>query len=173
MRLADLPTKRPTQFSLAPDAPARKAIAAHLDIVGIKKLTFAGTLTPQGKSDWALNAKLGATVVQDCVVTLAPVTTRIDETAERTYMAEIPEIDAAEIEMALDEAVDPLPDTLDVAQVMIEALSLALPAYPRAADAELGSIAIAAPGVSPMTDEDAKPFAALGALRESLEKKGE
>ena len=173
MRLADLPTKRPTQFSLAPDAAARKAIAQHLAIVGIKKLTFEGTLTPQGKSDWALSAKLGATVVQECVVTLAPVTTRIDEPVIRRYMADIPEIEASEVEMALDEAIDPLPDTLDVALVMIEALSLAMPTYPRASDAELGSVAFSAPGIAPMSDDDAKPFAGLGVLRESLEKKDE
>ncbi len=173
MRLADLPTNRPSQFTLAPNAAARKAIAQHLAIVGIKKLTFQGSLAPLGKSDWALSAKLGATVVQDCVVTLAPVTTRIDEPIIRTYMAEIPEIDAAEVEMALDEAIDPLPDSLDVALVMIEALSLALPPYPRAEDAALGSAAFSAPGVAPMTDDDAKPFAGLGSLRESLEKKDE
>jgi uncharacterized metal-binding protein YceD (DUF177 family) len=118
-----------------------------------------------------LNAKLGATVVQDGGVTLEPVTTRIDESLMRTYRADIPEIDAAEVEMTTDEAIDPLPVTLDIADVMIEALSLSLPAYPRSEGAELGKTAFSAPGVTPMTDDDAKPFAGLGALRESLEKK--
>lgn len=173
MRLADLPTGRPTAFALAPTAAERKAIANELGIIGIKKLKFEGTLTPQGKADWALAAQLGATVVQECVVTLDPVTTRIDEPLTRAYLAEIPEIDATEVEMALDEAIDPLPETLDLAQVMIEALSLALPQYPRVPGAGLGAVAVAAPGVTPMSDDDAKPFAGLGALRERLEKKQE
>jgi uncharacterized metal-binding protein YceD (DUF177 family) len=173
MRLSDLPTGRPTPFSLMPNAPERKAIAQALGIVGIKKLKFDGTLVPQGRSDWTLQATLGSTVVQDCVVTLDPVTTRIDEEIQRAYMADIPEIDAAELEMSQDDAIDPLPDTLDVAQVMIEALSLALPPYPRSVGAELGNVAVTAPGIAPMTDDDAKPFAGLGALRESLEKKEE
>ncbi|WP_296430346.1 DUF177 domain-containing protein [Yoonia sp.] len=173
MRLSELTTGRATPFSLLPNAPERKAIADALGIVAIKKLKFEGTLTPQGRSDWTLQAKLGATVVQDCVVTLDPVTTRIDEEIARAYMAEIPEIDAAELEMSQDDAIDPLPETLDLAQVMIEALSLALPSYPRSAGADLGKIAVTAPGIAPMSDDDAKPFAGLGALRESLEKKEE
>ena len=88
-------------------------------------------------------------------------------------MKEIPEIDAAELEMSQDDTIDPLPEILDLAQVMIEALSLALPPYPRSKDAELGAIAVTAPGITPMTYDDAKPFAGLGALRESLEKKEE
>ncbi len=171
LRLADLATGRPTPFELTPTPEERKAIAQALDIVGIRKLRFAGTLTPQGKRDWTLQATLGATVVQDCVVTLAPVTTRIDEPLTRVYLAEMPEIDAAEVEMPEDDTVEALPETLDLAAVMIEALSLALPAYPRSADADLGAAAFAPPGVSPLSDDDAKPFAGLGALRESLEKK--
>lgn len=171
MRLADLPTKRATTFELKPTAPERAAVAEALGITGVKKLTFTGTLAPQGKSDWTLAAKLGATVVQPCVVSLDPVTSRIDEDVARSYVAALPEFDDSEVEMTTDEKVDPLPNTLDIAAVMIEALSLALPTYPRASDAELGTMAFAAPGVTPMTDDDAKPFAGLGALRESLEKK--
>lgn len=170
--MSDLATGRPTPFELIPPPQARKAIAQALGIVGIKKLRFAGKLTPQGKRDWVLQADLGATVVQECVVTLDPVTSRIDEALRRVYLAEIPEIDAAEVEMPEDDTVEALPETLDLAAVMIEALSLALPAYPRSAAADLGDAAFAPPGVTPMSDEDAKPFAGLGALRESLEKKG-
>ncbi|MFT6075108.1 MAG: uncharacterized metal-binding protein YceD (DUF177 family) [Yoonia sp.] len=171
MRLTDLTTGRPTSFTLDPTIAERKAVSQVLGIVALKKLKFEGILTPQGRTDWILQAKLGATVVQACVVTLDPVTTRIDEQVNRAYMKEIPEIDAAELEMSQDDTIDPLPELLDLAQVMIEALSLALPAYPRSKDAELGAVAVTAPGITPMSDDDAKPFAGLGALRESLEKK--
>jgi len=173
LRLADLATRKPTPFELVPTAQERAAIANDLDIVGIKKLRFAGTLSPQGRKDWTLNAELGATVVQSCVVTLDPVTTRIDEPLIRHYMAELPEIEAAEIEMPVDDTVEDLPETLDLAQVMIEALALALPLYPRKPDADLTDAQFTEPGQTPMTDDDAKPFAGLGALRESLEKKEE
>jgi uncharacterized metal-binding protein YceD (DUF177 family) len=172
MRLAELATNRPTPFELVPTAAERQAIAQELGIVAIKKLRFAGTLAPQDRTDWALQAKLGATVVQHCVVTLDPVTTRIDEDVSLSYVAEMPEIDAAEVEMPVADTVEALPESLDLVQVMIEALSLALPAYPRAEGADLGDATYAPPGVAPMKDDDAKPFAGLAGLRESLEKKG-
>lgn len=171
LRLADLATRKPTAFDLSPTADERKAIAAELGIVGIKKLRFTGALAPQGRHDWALTADLGATVVQECVVTLDPVTTRIDEELTRSYVADMPEIEASEVEMPVDDTVEALPETLDLAQVMIEALTLALPLYPRAKGADLSQAAFTEPGVAPMTDDDAKPFAGLGALRERLENK--
>ncbi|MFA8440523.1 DUF177 domain-containing protein [Yoonia sp.] len=171
LRLADLATRKPTAFDLSPTADERKAIAAELGIVGIKKLRFTGALAPQGRHDWALTADLGATVVQECVVTLDAVTTRIDEELTRSYVADMPEIEASEVEMPVDDTVEALPETLDLAQVMIEALTLALPLYPRAKGADLSQAVFTEPGVAPMTDDDAKPFAGLGALRERLENK--
>ena len=171
LRLADLATRKPTTFELIPTANERKAIAAALGIVSVKKLRFIGALAPQDRKDWTLTAELGATVVQDCVVTLDPVTTRIDEDVIRSYVADIPEIEASEIEMQVDETIEDLPETLDLAQVMIEALSLALPPYPRSEGADLANTVFTEPGRAPMTDDDAKPFAGLGALREQLENK--
>ncbi|MCK0094312.1 DUF177 domain-containing protein [Yoonia sp. F2084L] len=171
MRLADLATRKPTEFELMPTAEERRAIADALDIVGVKKLRFIGALAPQGRQDWTLTADLGATVVQDCVVTLDPVTTRIDEPVKRSYVAEIAEIEASEVEMPEDDTVEALPETLDLVQVMMEALALALPLYPRADGVDLSNAVFTEPGVTPMTDDDAKPFASLGALRESLENK--
>ena len=173
LRISDLATRKVTEFTLTPDADERAAVADALGIIGIKKLRFEGELRPQGKADWVLNATLGATVVQPCVVTLDPVSTRIDEEIARSYVAGLPEPTAGEAEMPEDDSVEPLPVTLDLAEVMIEALALALPQYPRADGAALGEAVFAAPGTAPMKDEDAKPFAGLAGLRESLEKKDE
>ena len=173
IRLADLPNRKATTFALSPTAQERATVAAALDILGLKKLRFAGALQPQGKRDWLLTAELGATVVQECVVTLAPVTTRIDEAITRSYVADLEEVTTGEVEMPEDDTVEALPDSLDLVEVMIEALSLALPTYPRAAGATLGEAVFAQSGVTPMTDEDAMPFAGLAALRDSLENKGD
>lgn len=173
IRIADLPNRKITSFALQPTSEERAAVAAELGILGIKKLRFAGTLAPQGKRDWRLEAALGATVVQECVVTLDPVTSRIDEDVVRSYLSDLPEVTAGEIEMPEDDTQEPLPDTLDLAEVMIEALSLALPPYPRSEGASLGEAVFAESGVVPMRDEDTKPFAGLAALRESIEKKDE
>lgn len=173
LRLADLATRRATAFTLEPSADERRAVAEALGITGVKKLRFAGQLEPVGRHDWRLQADLGATVVQDCVVTLDPVSTRIDETVTRSYLADLPEPEAGETEMPEDDTADPLPAVIDLVEVMIEALALALPLYPRAPGADLGDAVFAEPGIAPMTDEDAKPFAGLGSLRDAMNKKDE
>ena len=173
IRLSDLSNRRPTSFELVPTPEERAAVANALGILGIRKLRFAGTIAPLGGRDWRLTADLGATVVQECVVTLDPVATRVDEEVVRSYLADLPEIEGGEVEMPEDDTQEPLPDSLDLGSVMIEALSLALPPYPRSEGAELGEAVFAEGGVTPMRDEDTKPFAGLAGLRENLEKKGE
>lgn len=164
LRLSDLPARKPTRFSLAPDAGARAAIATDLGIIGIDALTFRGTLTPRGRQDWTLEADLAARVTQPCVVTTEPVATGIAERVERHYVADMPDIDSDEVEMPEDDRIEALPATLDLSAVMAEALSLALPLYPRVPGAEFGRIDHAEPGIAPLTDESAKPFAGLSDL---------
>ena len=170
VRIADLPTRAPSSFDLVADAAGLSAIAAALDVVEVRKFRFAGRLSPAGERDWRLEATIGATAIQTCVVTLDPVTTRIDEPVERTYLADYQDPEEDEVELTED-TVDPLPATLDLYQVGIEALALALPAYPRkdgVQTGEDGKLAVTEPGKRAMTDADARPFAGLAALRDSL-----
>lgn len=180
IRLAELNARRAQPLRLAPDADARRAVADSLGITGVKKLRLDGTLTPEGKTDWRLEATLGATVVQPCVVTLEPVTTRIDAPVLRRYLADMDQLDGtgsddlldtldAEFEIPEDDSVEPLPATLDIGAVMLEALALALPEWPRAAGAETGEVVLTEPGKVAMRDEDARPFANL---RDQLAAKG-
>jgi len=174
IRITDLRGDRPFEVSLTPDSAARTAIAAELGLPALRKLRLQGQLSPLGKSDWRLTAELGATVVQDCVVTLAPVTTRIDEPVTRTYLADLPEPgEDEEIEIPEDDSVEPLPQSIDLGAVMIEALTLALPPYPHAEGARPLNQNFAQPGVTPLSDEQAKPFAGLAGLKQKLEKDGE
>jgi len=53
---------------------------------------------------------------------------------------------------------------------MLEALQLALPLYPRAPGAELGSIEAAAPGSAPLEPEARRPFAGLADLMKEQDK---
>ncbi|MEL6518030.1 MAG: DUF177 domain-containing protein [Pseudomonadota bacterium] len=173
LRVADLAASEATRFDVTADGDARAALAAQMGILGVRKLRFSGEIAPAGKADWRLTGTLGATVVQACVVTLEPVTTRVDEPVERLYLAEIPpEPEATEVEMPEDDTTEALGDVIDLHLVMAEALALALPMYPRAADADLEQAQFAGPGVAPMTDEDARPFAGLKELRDKLDKKG-
>lgn len=168
LTLARLSRGRETSFEIVPDAETRARLATDLDLLGLRKLRFAGRLIPGGARDWRLEAVLGATVVQPCVVTAEPVTTRLDETVERRYLADLDEPTGEEVEMPEDDTLEPVPAVLDLSAVLLEALALALPIYPRAPGAALDEAVFAAPGVAAMTDEDAKPLAGLAALRDRL-----
>lgn len=154
-------------FAYQPDAAARAALAAEFDLQSLKKARLEGRVVPEGEADWRLEAKLGATAVQTCVVTLGPVTTRIDLPVARTYIANpAPEPEAGETEMPDDDSIEALGDSIDLHGLFAEALALALPDFPRAPDAALETQVFTEPGKTPMADADIKPFAALKALRD-------
>lgn len=158
-----------TGFEIAPDAEARRALADALGLIELRKLRLSGQIAAEGAQGWRLTATLGATVVQPCVVTLEPVTTRIDEPVTRRYVPDLaPPPPGDEVEMPEDDTLEALPDVLDLGAVLAEALALALPQFPRSEGADLGTVRAAPEGVRPMADEEARPFAGLAALRDRL-----
>lgn len=169
-RVADLPQNLAVDFDLRPDAETLRQIAAELELKGLRKLSFRGSLKAQGKRDWLLEGVLGATVIQPCVVTLEPVTTRIDEPVRRLYLADPAPIlpEGEEVEMPEDDNAEPLGNTIDPHEVMIEALALALPLWPRADGAGIGEVTVTEPGRTALTREAMKPFAGLAGLRDKL-----
>ena len=177
LRLADLPQRKPTRFALTPDAEICAALAADLGLSDLRKLRFAGQLTPMAGRDWHLEAQLGATLVQPCGITLDPVRTRIDQPVQRQYSdraeaaADLPA--GTEMEMPQDDTLEPLPAVIDLGQVLLEELILAIPPFPRAPGAELGSVLAAPEDIAPLDDAAMKPFAGLAALRDSLSGKDE
>ncbi len=173
LRPAQLSRHRPHGFEIVPDAEACAALAGELELLALRKLRFAGELRPEGAADWRLEARLGATVVQPCDITLEPVTTRIEEPVTRLLLAEPPpEPEAGETEMPDDDTVEPLGRTIDLERMMREALALALPAFPRAPGAELGVLEARPPGAKPLDDTPNRPFEALAALRDRLDGAG-
>jgi uncharacterized metal-binding protein YceD (DUF177 family) len=170
-RVTDLPPNRPVAFDLRPAPRDNAALAAELGLSGLRKLSFKGRLRAEGSRDWRLDGHLGATVTQPCVVTLSPVTTRLEEPVTRRFLAHMPEPDdAEEVEMPEDETIEPLGAVIDLEAVIAEALALALPLYPRAEGAELDEMVVTEPGAAPLRDEDVKPFAGLAGLRDALKK---
>ncbi|UWQ93199.1 DUF177 domain-containing protein [Aliisedimentitalea scapharcae] len=170
LRVADLSQNSPTPFDLTPDSDALSALASELELLDLRKLRFSGEIKAQGKRDWRLKAKLGATVTQPCVVSLDPVTTRIDLWIERTFLSDWDTPEDNEVEMSEDDTIEPLGTEIDVAAIMAESLALNLPVYPRKAGVALGESVHADPGVQPLTDDDVKPFAGLAALKDALNK---
>jgi uncharacterized metal-binding protein YceD (DUF177 family) len=168
-RVADLSQNASTTFEIIPDAATMAGLADVLDLTGLRKLRFVGEIAAHGAADWVLTGELGATVTQPCGVTLAPVTTRIDTNVRRLYLREFDLDDLPEAEMPENDEVERLGAWIDPEAVMVEALSLAVPDYPRAPGVELGEMVLSEPGVEPLTDEAIKPFASLADLKAKME----
>ena len=153
-------------FDIAPDPREAEALARLLDARSVRKMRFAGRLTPLADGGWRLAGALGATVVQSCVVTLDPVTTRIDQPVRRTFLPEsAPSGAEILVDPEEDDEIEPLTDRIDLGLVAVEALALALP--------RLSAQARRRPRGARRTRHrrtaTPKPFAALAALRAKLD----
>ena len=173
LRSNALSNSTPARFVVEPDAKTRQALADLLGISALKKLRFEGGVTPRGRNGFDLSARLGATIVQPCIVTLEPVTTRIDSNVTRCFVPagslNQPEA-GSDTEISAEDDAEELGEVIDLEAILREALSLELPDFPRKEGAALGDARFTAQGLTPMSDEDAKPFAGLAALRDSLNK---
>lgn len=170
-RVSTLKASLEHPFDIGPEPEDLTGIALELGLLDLRKLRFKGKIVPDGDADWRVEAALGATVVQPCVVTLEPVTTRIDERVTRRFLRHMPKPtpETDEIEMPEDETIEPLGEVIDLYAVLQEALALALPPYPKCPDAELKQTGFAAPGTTPLADDDVKPFAGLASLKRKLD----
>ncbi len=164
LRLNRLNKSETYNFVETPTVAEMAALAALYEAISVRKMRFSGTLSPTGKEGWQLDATLGATVTQPCVVTLAPVRTRIDIPVNRTFLPDVEENDL------LDDGdeIEPLTPTIDLGLIATEALALALPLYPRAEGvSEADNAGLLGESVA----EDApreNPFAALAGLKDKL-----
>ncbi len=158
---------QPIKFEIRPEAQTRDLLAKEVEATAIGKLSFSGTLTPMDQGGWQLSAQLGATVTQECVVTLQPVKTRIDLKITRRIVTMSPEkAEVIDLDPEADDDLEPLKDEIDLGAIASEELALATPQYPRLKEADLKAFA-EAEGVQ-LDDERENPFAALAELRDKL-----
>lgn len=148
--------------AIVADAEARALIAKRLKLVELNRFelsaevrTVAGGLATRGE--------VRAELVQRCAATDLPVPATITEAFDLKYLRDIQaDAEAEEIELGAEE-IDILPlehDRVDLGEVAVQTLSLALDPYPRHPDADR---VLAEKGV--LSEEAAGPFAALAALR--------
>ena len=171
LELKHLVQNRGVNFDLALSEAEIATIVTQLDLLNLRKIKFSGTILPIGKGDWRLSGELGATVEQACSLTLAPVRSRIDTPVVRNFRKSPITLSHSgpEHEIPEDDSEEQLEDVIDLARVFSEALSLALPDYPRAEGAELKTAEFAPPGVTPLTDEAVRPFSVLAGLKDKIQ----
>ena len=142
---SDLNPKKVHDFDFRPTPEIIQKLVTELELLGLSKVRFHGQLRAVGRKGWELTAHFGARVIQPCVVSLDPVSTRIDVTVERKF---VPLSDLTfdnngkdeEIEMDQDDSIEPLEAGVDFLTILTESLALELPAYPRSEGAVLKEI---------------------------------
>ncbi|WP_277023018.1 MULTISPECIES: DUF177 domain-containing protein [Paracoccus] len=158
LRVAHLNPNSATPFHLRPDDQVCAAIATELGIDALSRLDLRGQVRAQGTDGWLLTGDLAARVTQPCVVTLKPVRTHVTDKVRIQFSPHVTAPEGDEAEMP-DETLEPLGNFIDLTAIMIEALSLALPEYPRAEGASLQATA-----PEPEATDTRRPFAGLDKL---------
>jgi uncharacterized metal-binding protein YceD (DUF177 family) len=166
LRLASLPRRAPHPVHLRPDAAARAALARELGILGIDRLEMTAELAAEGRAGWRLSGRLSARVTQACVATGAPVRSDLSAEVLRRWLPDPDLPTAPEAELPEDVSVEPLRPLVDAGEVLREELSLALPDWPRAAEAPVPAPEPAPePGAATAPAARPNPFAVLAALK--------
>lgn len=140
-----------------PDERAR--LAAALDLAACDRVEVHYTLKPLSRGRIRFKARIKADLHQRCVVTLAPVAARLDETVDLEFWP------ADDVDQAVDfDAMSPAdPEPIEhgrcaVGRVVYEEIAAALDPYPRADGAALES-------TGDEETEGHKPFAMLARLK--------
>ncbi|MDI1342479.1 MAG: DUF177 domain-containing protein [Pseudolabrys sp.] len=163
------PWSVPLDADIIPDAGLHREIAATADICAavarladvraVSRLKASFDLSRAGDIV-TVTGRVTATVGQNCVVTLEPLETAVDEPIEMVFAPPPPEGGATAEDRhrkTLDELPEPLiDDTIDLGAIATEFLILGIEPYPRKE-----GVAFAPPEVDA---DEPHPFAALEAL---------
>lgn len=172
----DLPARAARPIFETATAAETEAIAEDFALRAVERLDVEAALSGDGRSGWRLKGRLRARIVQNCVVTLAPVTSDIDEPFERLYVpgrASDPFQTEIVIDPDEDDPPEPLGDGIDLGAVALETLALSIEPYPRAPGVHFEGRSATPPGAEELNDEALKPFASLAELKRRLERGGD
>jgi uncharacterized metal-binding protein YceD (DUF177 family) len=148
---------------LVPDEATRQAIAQETGLVALPRLVATFDLARRGADSLRVEGRVTATVIQNCVVTLEPVESEIDEPVDLFFRPEpVGQVEAGEGEGFHPFEGEEPPETLvngavDLGTIATEFLNLGIDPYPR----KQGVVFDAPPAGDPASH----PFAALAALK--------
>jgi uncharacterized metal-binding protein YceD (DUF177 family) len=162
--VADIP-ETGRQLSLAADAATRAAVAKAANVTALPRLEAHFELTRYGRDGVRVAGRVAATVGQNCVVTLEPMESAVEETIDVVFAPPQEPLQSRAGDTETAQAVDAEepPEilrggTIDLGAIAVEFVLLAIDPYPR----EPGAVfdAPAEPD-----DPASHPFAALAALK--------
>lgn len=148
--------------------PAERAeLVRQLPLVSCEELTVHYTIKATGRDAYALTGNVVAEVTQSCIITLEPVSARLDEPLDCKFVpaASMPTEQTEEEELSNLEELEPIEGgLLNVGRVVFEVISTGLDPYPRRPGAEWK-------GDDAEGDDPAAsgPFSALAGLKKNTQ----
>ncbi len=115
-------------FNFQPKKQILNNLAESMKVLEFNRVNFSGHVAQNELSQWHLSASLKFHVIQECVVTLEPVTSFIKSKVERVYIdnsSKSIESKPSEIEYEKFE------ETLNLMDILFEEISLNTPEYPK------------------------------------------
>ena len=157
-----------TVIDIEADADERAALARRFGLLALDSLTAKVGLTPADGGLVRVHGALAAEVTQACVITLEPVTARVEASFERLYGADAPEEEAGLIADAdTEESPEPFTDgAVDVGEAVAEQLALELDPFPRAPGAAFDGFSSGSKSAGGDDTGDGGSFAVLARLKE-------
>lgn len=130
---------RTIDVSLKAEPEERAALARRFELQAIDDLTAVVAVRREAGGVIAADGHLDASVVQTCVVTLAPVPAKISESFSVKFRPGDRLADGTEVDVDVEsEDWEPVTGpTIDIGEMVAQHLSLALDPYPRLPDAVL------------------------------------
>jgi len=160
------------ELEIAATPAERAELARRLGLEELRRLHARVRVVPQAGRRWRLHVDFVADVLQSCVVTLEPVSSVIDGQFDVSCIDEADgEVTDVFVEPEGEEPPEPIVDgQVDVGELLVQQLALAIDPYPRRADASVPAqySAESRSASADGADEDAgeSPFAALAALKQ-------
>ncbi|OCW56774.1 YceD family protein [Hoeflea olei] len=160
----------PVTVRLSADAADLARLKAQWDVRDVQAFEAEIVLGRWKRDGVRVKGQVSATIVQDCVVTLDPVTQRIEEAFEAVFLPEssrlAKRIQDGTAEIFLDPEGPDQPDTfsgdsIDVGAVAAEFAALAIDPYPRKEGVEFADRIESLPE----DDREPSPFAVLRTLK--------
>jgi len=133
------------RIGLEANAEELKALAKFWDVVSVEYLKAELQVTRWKRDGVKIKGEVHAAVTQSCVVTLEPVSSKIDESVEHIFVPEGSKlarmVTNEEGEIVLDPNGPDIPDqftgdSIDVGATVAEFAALAIDPYPRKSDIE-------------------------------------
>ncbi len=167
VRIADIPAEG-RAIAIEASESQRQAAAPELGLLALRRLSAEFDIRPLAGGGVAVRGALTAEVVQSCVVTLEPIESALNRSIDLRFLPmEDFERHEARLEASGEDAADgpdvePLvSESLDLGELLLQELSLALDPYPRTPGAEIADLHSAEEGASPAKT---RPFADLDKL---------